>query len=301
MNHLTPGQQRIREILENYHDQFKPFKSSQDPTRESGFDDFAHEVISSFSQDPAILNDPVTSQSLLSSTSSKYIGWRRQIAETTNIKYPMTEYQGAVRFDRFEYVNGSDSPAFLGGRKWNVTISILMSLSTKSKIPVPDLDSTINYYPTSGILEAESGSCHRMLACVLFGELLVRPEQITVCEENVPDDPELFRACLIMDALQRIQFPHRGIPEFPTIDQISKHRKLLLNLSAEEVQVLGHFIFEHDQQDFLKLKQAINIYRRWHNAWLPFQKRYIKFVAPKHLGWFLNRIEKGISLSRDRL
>jgi hypothetical protein len=199
--HLSPGQKRIRQII----GEFLPTYLETELHSDASFK-IIKQVRQRFAEDLTINTDPLTSADLRHTPfSENYLEWLRansssKILENQAVKVDLTNFIYSRRdsdtaLPRYEggVSDGMSSP------KWRSTFETLFSLA--ANIEIPNFQMDVAYFSGSRIVTVEGGGNHRLLAHVLWGEQVIKPEFLHEYQEMVQPDLELNQVFCVMDQL----------------------------------------------------------------------------------------------------
>jgi hypothetical protein len=125
-----------------------------------------------------------------------------------------------------------------GGVYPSVTYTALFGLSVGHKLPSHSLE--VCYFPRHGIAQLGSGGAHRFLACILWGELVVKPQIATLCTEWDEPDWEYNEALLAIESI------------------LPRESWVKLEGTLEERELLKRFFFESSIEDRKRLTEKLH-------------------------------------------
>jgi hypothetical protein len=190
---LTKGQQRVREIVVKMLPEYKYLKKEGETLT-----DFFLKVREAFCSDPIITSDTCLCQSLFKPRISiNYTIFLSETGETETIHNG--EYY--VDLNRFHYdpPSHTELPVYMSddSGRWSSTYSCLFGFAEGKEIDRFQWES--NYFVDDGILQVAGNGSHRLMACVLWGQHLIKPEKLHVTKAT--PDPELHDALLWIDEI----------------------------------------------------------------------------------------------------
>jgi hypothetical protein len=231
-NILTPGQKRIREIIYKYLPEYKRL----DKLNKVNYS-FYINIQNEFSNDPVIISDTCVTQSLFNVRISKnYLEWLKK----TGIEERIYSGEYSVELDKFFYDPSSNRKmlAYKGGDKFDSTYWSLFQLAEGIELPRHTWSST--FHVNEGILKVASGGSHRLLAHVLWGEFVIKPDEIILYKESSTDQ-KLHDNLLEIEAFLgscNLYF----IIEDCSKTEIKKIKKIVDNISVSEIKTVKSFL-----------------------------------------------------------
>jgi hypothetical protein len=197
---LTDGQQRVREIIYQMLPEYQNLMKESD---ECDIDFFCA-VRKAFASDPVITSDPCLCQSLFKpALSPEYVDYLRSISDADGTTEIIDDGEYLVALDKFFYDNSpmSELPVYRSddGDQWHSTFSSLFEFAEGKDLFRPGWES--EYFAEDGILKVEGWESHRSMACVLWGQHLIKPGTLHVIKSK--SDPELHSALIFIEKLLR--------------------------------------------------------------------------------------------------
>lgn len=263
-NILTPGQKRIREIIYKYLPEYRRL----DKLNKVNYS-FYINIQNEFSNDPVITSDTCVTQSLFNVRISKnYLKW----LEKTGVEERIHFGKYSVELDKFFYDPSSNRKmlAYKGGDKFTSTYWSLFQLAEGIELPRHTWSST--FHVNEGILKVASGGSHRLLAHVLWGEPMIKPDEIILYKESLTD-PKL----------------HSNLLEIEEFLGGCKLYFILEDCSATEISKVKQFISDINISDIKSVKSFLNSkYRKYINSY--FSSNSLDIGEKKHIT--INDLEK---------
>jgi hypothetical protein len=251
---LTLGQERVRAIVANLVPAFQ--HTTTDEQADGLYDHLAHTLAT----DALLQQDDITGQRLgYHKFARSYLTW---LSKSINSQYyDLKTNFPPVRLDNFVYSYSADEEAeeellaCSGGnaKKRRHTMYFLFCLATQK--PFSSYQMEAAYWERSGILSYISGGNHRLLAHVLWGQPLLRPQFMRIFQENERAcDDELNPALIVVD---RIYLPSGGFTfenyssaeELAAVKNIGKH----FLTSPDEFNIIKEYV--HQEQES-RLKES---------------------------------------------
>lgn len=250
---LTPGQQRIREIVKEHL-----------PEHEAGKIDkleIYQRVIKQFSTDEIITSDYITGQPLGYWRIAR--GYKDWLYAHSKKPVELRKDFPAVKLDKFVYDRGGSEdkcimPSYKGGVESNTTIWCLFKLAQSAEFA--KISFSVQYCLNSGILTHGGDGNHRLLAHVLWGELYIKPNIFCLYEELVNPDYELNTALLAVDRLYQAG---RTIKIVKAVDEAALIKSFATELRPEEKKFLAEYIAytEKSRHDPLEVNTIFGLKR----------------------------------------
>jgi hypothetical protein len=231
-NILTPGQKRIREIIYKYLPEYRRL----DKLNKVNYS-FYINIQNEFSNDPIITSDTCINQSLFNVRISKnYLKW----LENTGIEERIHFGEYSVELNKFFYDPSSSHKmlAYKGGYRFNSTYWSLFQFAEGIELPRHTWSST--FYVNEGILKVASGGSHRLLAHVLWGEHIIKPDEIILYKKS-PTDPKLHSNLLGIEAFLgscKLYF----VLEDCSKSEIDKVKRFIINVNTSEIKTVKSFL-----------------------------------------------------------
>jgi hypothetical protein len=232
---LTSGQQRVREIVYQMLPEYQKLMQKGECKI-----DFFRKVRKAFASDPVISSDPCLCQSLFKpNLSNEYTNYLRSISRFANTTETISNGEYLVTLDKFFYDPSSMSelPVYLSDdcSRWFSTFSCLFGFAEGKDLNRPGWAS--EYFPEDGILKVYGDGSHRLMACVLWGQHLIKPETLHIVKSKA--DPELHSALIFIKKLlcEGVEDKYKFWLAFENHDLINKTAtKEQLLAEAEEIK-----------------------------------------------------------------
>lgn len=246
MTKLSPGQQRIREIVDDiyplYLERLKNIEDKQERY------DLAFQILRPvLINDDLIRQDQVTGRNLEDcGISSNYLRWLNKEARVKWGDVKREDYAPSdIRLDR-HYPGHNEGYAYQGGVRYDSTFSCLIGLYERKALHRPEWNFT--YYLQDGIIKSGGGGHHRTLAHVLYGESRIKPEYHYIVDTK--PDPQLHDSFLIVESFVK---KLRKILEARKTDGYPDQR-LFFSVDDtnydEQIKLIRNFQGFYDQDDW---------------------------------------------------
>lgn len=195
---ITNGQQRVREIVY----QMLPEYQGLMTTKGECDIDFFGRVRDNFASDPIITADPCLCQSLSKpNLSDEYTNYLRSISKSAGTTEIISNGEYFVALDKFFFNSSStkELPVYFSddSHRWFSTFSCLFGFAEGKDLD--KLEWVSEYFAEDGILKVGGNGSHRLMACVLWGQHLIKPQTLYIIKAKA--DPELHSALLLVDKI----------------------------------------------------------------------------------------------------
>jgi hypothetical protein len=272
MIQLSPGQERVREIINDYYPKYieECNRLGEDNVFKISYQ--SYKILRPiFKEDKLIRADSITGRSLEDcGLSNNYLRWLSCKAGNDWDKFRCKgSVPSEICFDKHHPVHNQGF-AFEGGRKYDSTFSCLIALYERKFLSSGNWDFV--YYPQDGIIESGSGGHHRTLAHVLYGEPRMNPGWFYIVDSR--PDCQLHSAFLFIEKVvnklnEVLQSKTRGynhrlffeVVKFSNNEEIELIRYFQDFINKNDWEVLSK-VFSHEYAFIPFVRdESINVYQ----------------------------------------
>ena len=257
---LSAGQIEVQKIINSFLEEYETLRQKENATRYDYYDLYK-KVRNEFGSNHIIKNDSVTSQPLDNSGYSKnYLRWlvkngvEEIIESTSNVGFPNIDFpMKKIIYDRR---NSKLEPVYLGGVKWDSTISCLFGLAQGKRLNAGGWNSS--YYDAIQLWQVGGDGNHRLLSHILFGSNQINPYQLRIVRNDFTD-PQLNESLCQFDEL---------------FDEINSNREYYIelafnvkSLSEESIAKIKNFFCDIKADEKVDLVRCINAIKKIHHEY----------------------------------
>ena len=269
MIQLSPGQERVREIVAEYYPEY--IKQCNRRGKEN-YCEIAHQLIRPiFIEDEVIKADAITGRCLKNcGISENYLRW---LSHKAGDDWDQFRREGSVsseiHLDK-HHTNNNEGFTYEGGVKYDSTFHFLIGLHEQK--PLPSCGWNFIYYPQDGIIKSGGGGHHRTIAHVLYGKPRMSPDDYYIVDSK--PDYQLHKSFLFVEKL------FKQLGRVLQSNQRNCNQRLFFNVvdfgNNEEIELIRssrEFIDKSDWDNLVKIfshdyvfnhfvdQELINIYQ----------------------------------------